>query len=263
MFNELDEAEAEGNKIDEIINIFEKSNLVFLQGGPGTGKTTLIINLILELLRKDNFLNIGLSAPTGKATTRLKESLNNQKYISFSKYLDQIEEKNLLKQHEFEAKRYLSPHQQKTMENLRLLKTSNFLDPIPAEKINTRINNLHRKGLLSYEEFLNVKKITKELIPIFEDPHYMAYALEEFQIGFMKYKEKNNIPGHVKTKEIFKNSHKFDVSTLSLELEWRIIYFKPISHRVFWYPHFPRGGEGPPYLKSSLKILVCPKMSKM
>jgi exodeoxyribonuclease V alpha subunit len=79
------------NKIDQIKNIFKYSNLVFLQGGPGTGKTTLIINLILELLRTDNFLNIGLSAPTGKATARLKESLNDKKNIYFKKFLDQIE----------------------------------------------------------------------------------------------------------------------------------------------------------------------------
>ena len=37
----------DNNKIDQIKNIFKYSNLVFLQGGPGTGKTTLIINLIL------------------------------------------------------------------------------------------------------------------------------------------------------------------------------------------------------------------------
>ena len=73
-------------KIDQIKNIFAYSNLVFLQGGPGTGKTTLIINFILELLQNDNFLNIGISAPTGKATARLKESLNNQKKISFSRF---------------------------------------------------------------------------------------------------------------------------------------------------------------------------------
>ncbi len=79
------------NKIDQIKKIFKYSNLVFLQGGPGTGKTTLIINLILELLQIDNFLNIGLSAPTGKATARLKEALNDKKNISFSKFLDQIE----------------------------------------------------------------------------------------------------------------------------------------------------------------------------
>ena len=76
------------NKIYQIKNIFKYSNLVFLQGGPGTGKTTLIIKLILELLQIDNFLNIGLSAPTGKATARLKEALNDKKNISISKFLD-------------------------------------------------------------------------------------------------------------------------------------------------------------------------------
>jgi len=84
-------SDEDDNKIDQIKNIFNNSNLVFLQGGPGTGKTTLIINLILELLKVDNFLNIGISAPTGKATARLKESLNVQKNISFTEFLDQIE----------------------------------------------------------------------------------------------------------------------------------------------------------------------------
>ena len=78
------------NKLDQIKKIFESSNLVFLQGGPGTGKTTLVINFILYYLKSDSFLNIGLAAPTGKATSRLKESLNEQKDI-FSKSLDQIE----------------------------------------------------------------------------------------------------------------------------------------------------------------------------
>jgi len=84
-------SDEDDNKTDQIKNIFNNSNLVFLQGGPGTGKTTLIINLILELLKVDNFLNIGISAPTGKATARLKESLNVQKNISFTEFLDQIE----------------------------------------------------------------------------------------------------------------------------------------------------------------------------
>ena len=79
------------NKLHQIKNIFKSSNLVFLQGGPGTGKTTLIINFILHSLKSNCFLNIGLAAPTGKATSRLKESLNEQKDIFFSKSLDQIE----------------------------------------------------------------------------------------------------------------------------------------------------------------------------
>ena len=79
------------NKLDQIKNIFKSSNLVFLQGGPGTGKTTLVINFILYYLKNDKFLNIGLAAPTGKATSRLKESLNQQKDIFLGKSLDQIE----------------------------------------------------------------------------------------------------------------------------------------------------------------------------
>ncbi len=70
------------NEVDEIINLFEESDLVLLQGGPGTGKSTLIIKLILHYLQKDCSLNIGLSAPTGKASARLKESLDKQKKLS-------------------------------------------------------------------------------------------------------------------------------------------------------------------------------------
>ncbi len=79
------------NKLNQMKNIFKSSNLLFLQGGPGTGKTTLIINFILHSLKSDTCLNIGLAAPTGKATSRLKESLNEQKDIFFSESLDQIE----------------------------------------------------------------------------------------------------------------------------------------------------------------------------
>ncbi len=79
------------NKLNQICDIFKSSNIVFLQGGPGTGKTTLIIKFILNQLIYDNYLNIGIAAPTGKATSRLKESLNKQNNVSFGKITDQIE----------------------------------------------------------------------------------------------------------------------------------------------------------------------------
>ena len=74
-----------------IHEIFNYSNLVLLQGGPGTGKSSLIIKTILNFLDSDSELNIGLSAPTGKAVARLKESINFHKHKVNIKKLDQIE----------------------------------------------------------------------------------------------------------------------------------------------------------------------------
>ncbi len=74
-----------------LINLFEESDLVFLQGGPGTGKTTLILEIILYYLNKNNHTNIGLSAPTGKASSRLKESLDKKKKSFYKDEIDKIE----------------------------------------------------------------------------------------------------------------------------------------------------------------------------
>ncbi len=74
-----------------IINLFEESNLVFLQGGPGTGKSTLILEIILYYINKNNYINIGLSAPTGKASSRLKESLDYKKKSDYKDEIDKIE----------------------------------------------------------------------------------------------------------------------------------------------------------------------------
>ncbi len=63
------------NKIKEIL---KNSNLILIKGGPGTGKTTLVINSILNLIKNNKFMNIGIAAPTGKATGRMKEAIDNQ-----------------------------------------------------------------------------------------------------------------------------------------------------------------------------------------
>ncbi len=84
----------ESNSCDKkttIINLFEESNLVFLQGGPGTGKSTLILETILYYLNKNNYINIGLSAPTGKASSRLKESLDYKRKYDYKDEIDKIE----------------------------------------------------------------------------------------------------------------------------------------------------------------------------
>ena len=76
--------------LERLNNIFIFSNILFLEGGPGTGKTTLVINLIVNNLKKQSLLNIGLGAPTGKATARMKEALNDKSGINNS-MLDKIE----------------------------------------------------------------------------------------------------------------------------------------------------------------------------
>ncbi len=79
------------DKKKAIIDLFEESNLVFLQGGPGTGKSTLILDVILYYLNKNDYINIGLSAPTGKASSRLKESLVYKKKSDYKYETDKIE----------------------------------------------------------------------------------------------------------------------------------------------------------------------------
>lgn len=54
------------------------SRLCVLTGGPGTGKTTAVVRMLALLLAADNDLGIALAAPTGKAATRLQESIHGQ-----------------------------------------------------------------------------------------------------------------------------------------------------------------------------------------
>lgn len=46
-----------------------------ITGGPGTGKTTRIAELLVETLERDPELRVALAAPTGKAAARLSESV--------------------------------------------------------------------------------------------------------------------------------------------------------------------------------------------
>ncbi len=69
------------NKITELLKY---SDLILIEGGPGTGKTTLVIDSILNLIQNNKFLNIGIAAPTGKATGRMKEAIDKQ-LIKFDK----------------------------------------------------------------------------------------------------------------------------------------------------------------------------------
>ena len=62
------------NEQEDIIKKGINHNLV-VTGGPGTGKTTSILFLLIALLLKDINTNIHLCAPSGKASNRMKESI--------------------------------------------------------------------------------------------------------------------------------------------------------------------------------------------
>lgn len=61
-------------KIQELIN---QKKFKMITGGPGTGKTTKVSTELANKLALDINYVIALAAPTGKASIRMKESLNN------------------------------------------------------------------------------------------------------------------------------------------------------------------------------------------
>ncbi len=54
-----------------------KNGLTVITGGPGTGKTTVVANILHLLVSKDPDLRFALAAPTGKAAARMTEAIKN------------------------------------------------------------------------------------------------------------------------------------------------------------------------------------------
>lgn len=52
--------------------------LSVISGGPGTGKTTIVLRLLQLLLNQDKSARIALAAPTGKAAARLQQAVSEQ-----------------------------------------------------------------------------------------------------------------------------------------------------------------------------------------
>jgi exodeoxyribonuclease V alpha subunit len=52
-----------------------RGRLTIISGGPGTGKTTTVVNLLACLLELDPECRIALAAPTGKAAARMTEAI--------------------------------------------------------------------------------------------------------------------------------------------------------------------------------------------
>jgi exodeoxyribonuclease V alpha subunit len=66
--------------------------LTLISGGPGTGKTSTVVNILALLLGRNPQLRIGLSAPTGKAAQRLVEAITTtaQNYLAAPDAIKQL-----------------------------------------------------------------------------------------------------------------------------------------------------------------------------
>ncbi|WP_320668013.1 exodeoxyribonuclease V subunit alpha [Prochlorococcus sp. MIT 1307] len=58
------------------VEVVSNQRVVMLSGGPGTGKTSTVMQMLEQALSLNNNLKIGLAAPTGKAARRLQETLH-------------------------------------------------------------------------------------------------------------------------------------------------------------------------------------------
>ncbi len=59
----------------EAVNLVKSQQIILLSGGPGTGKTSTIVQMLYQALTRNLNLNIAMAAPTGKAAKKLKDTI--------------------------------------------------------------------------------------------------------------------------------------------------------------------------------------------
>ena len=57
------------------VSLVQSKQIILLSGGPGSGKTSTILQMLLQALTKNPTLDIAMAAPTGKAAKKLKDTI--------------------------------------------------------------------------------------------------------------------------------------------------------------------------------------------
>ncbi|BEV36448.1 AAA family ATPase [Synechococcus sp. M16CYN] len=57
------------------VMVLDQASVVLLSGGPGTGKTSIVVEILHRARLRDPGLRVGLAAPTGKAARRLGDAV--------------------------------------------------------------------------------------------------------------------------------------------------------------------------------------------
>lgn len=111
------------------------NNFSVICGGPGTGKTTTVIKLLVLLLtyavKQDKRLNISLAAPTGKAAARMVESIQNS--LKSQRFKDSFA--SVCKAQEVSAEQILEqiPNTASTVHKLLRIIPHNGIPPVNAD----------------------------------------------------------------------------------------------------------------------------------
>ncbi len=73
----------------EAIKLVKSEQIILLSGGPGTGKTSTILQMLLQALTRNPTLDIAMAAPTGKAAKKLKDTIQ----AGIAEFEDSIKDK--------------------------------------------------------------------------------------------------------------------------------------------------------------------------
>ena len=90
LFSSMKSDEINWQQVAAIISVLNQFTII--TGGPGTGKTTTVAQILFILFSINPSLKVALAAPTGKAATRMAESLKNA--ASNQQYSSKIAEEN-------------------------------------------------------------------------------------------------------------------------------------------------------------------------